>query len=282
LNIDPRDDYTVVNSNSPAAYPRVVRSWNPFKGGMAMANSKALAFIASGALLAASSSASAQHWGHDRPPDSGACFYEDESYRGEYFCARPGQNINAVPSDMNDKISSIRVFGGVEVTVFRDVRFSGGSARFNGNVRNLRDEGWNDRISSISVRSVFDGGGRPPGGPPPSYGNVDRIVRRAYQDILNREPDSEGLRTYRGRMIDDGWNEAQVREDLKRSPEYREKNAMSLAKAQDIVRRAYLNVLKREPDSGSSGYVDRVLRGASQQDIERELRQSAEYRNKGR
>jgi hypothetical protein len=249
-------------------------------GDTLMAN-KALVFIASGALLAAASSASAQRWGHERVPESGACFYDDESYRGEYFCARAGENIGAVPADMNDRISSIRVFGGAEVTVFRDVRFTGGSARFNGDVRNLRNEGWNDRISSIRVNTVF-GGGRPGGGRPGYSGNVDQIVRRAYEDILNRQPDQDGLRSYRSRMIDDGWSEAQVREDLRRSPEYREKNAMSQAKAEEIVRRAYLNVLKREPDAGSRGYVDRVLRGASQQDVERELRQSGEYRNKGR
>jgi hypothetical protein len=40
-------------------------------------------------------------------------------------------------------------------------------------------------------------------------------------------------------------------------------------------------VLKREPDPGSRGFVERVLRDRwSQQDVERELRQSAEYRNK--
>jgi hypothetical protein len=58
---------------------------------------------------------------------------------------------------------------------------------------------------------------------------------------------------------------------------------MTRAKAEDIVRRAYLSVLKREPDSGSRGYVDRVLRDKwTQQDVERELRKSAEYRNRNR
>src|SRR5438128_10968082 len=39
--------------------------------------------------------------------------------------------------------------------------------------------------------------------------DADRIVRRAYQDILDREPDEAGLPQYRGRLIDDGWSEAQ-------------------------------------------------------------------------
>ena len=91
------------------------------------------------------------------------------------------------------------------------------------------------------------------------------------------------MRMYRSRIIDDGWSEAQVRDALRSSPEYREKSTMTFAKAQEIVRRAYLSVLKREPDAqGSQGYVNKVLRDRwSQQDVERELRKSPEYRNKG-
>ena len=118
-----------------------------------------------------------------------------------------------------------------------------------------------------------------------SYGRLtedpDRIIHRAYQDILDREPDTAGLRLYRSHMIDDGWSEAKVREALRKSPEYREKSTMTLPKAQDIVRRAYLAVLKREPDAASQGYVDRVLRDRwSQQDVERELRKSEEYKRR--
>ena len=55
----------------------------------------------------------------------------------------------------------------------------------------------------------------------------------------------------------------------------------SRASAQSIVRRAYLSVLKREPDPASEGYIERVLRdGWSQADVERDLRRSAEYRSR--
>jgi hypothetical protein len=226
------------------------------------------------AVLAASSPASAQHWGRDRFPRDGVCFFKDPNFNGEYFCAASGDSLSAVPEDMNDKISSIRVFGRAEVTVFRDVRFSGRSVRFAGDVRNLKDEGWNDLISSVRVRSTGSFGfGRPSEDP-------ERVIRRAYEDILDREPDPQGMRTYRRHMVDDGWTEAEVRESLRKSPEYREKSTMTPAKAQDIVRRAYQNVLRREPDPASRGYVDRVLRDHwSQQDVERELRKSDEYRN---
>ena len=68
-----------------------------------------------------------------------------------------------------------------------------------------------------------------------------------------------------------------MREALRNSPEYREKARM---KAEEVVRRAYLAVLKREPDAGSAGYVNRVLReNWTQNDVERELRRSPEFRN---
>jgi hypothetical protein len=209
-------------------------------------------------------------WGREPFPRDGVCFFKDPGFRGDYFCARAGQSVSAVPKDMNDKVSSIRIFGRADVTVFKDVRFDGGSQRFRDSITSLKDEGWNDRISSFRIGGSSSGGG----GQDP-----DRIVRRAYQDILQREPDQQGLRLYRSRIIDDGWTEQQVREALRSSPEYRELTTMTPARAQEIVRRAYLAVLKREPDAGSQGYVNRVMRDHwTQGDVERELRQSPEYR----
>jgi hypothetical protein len=234
--------------------------------------------VVAGLALLVASTASAQQWGRDSLPRDGACFYKDPNFHGDYFCARAGETFSSVPSGMNDRISSIRIFGRAEVMVFRDVRFDGRSSRFDFDIKNLKDEGWNDLISSIRVRSRSGGGGFGGGRP----ADPDRIVRRAYQDILDREPDTAGLRLYRSHILDDGWSEEDVREAIRKSPEYREKSTMTIAKAQDIVRRAYMNVLKREPDSGSRGYVDKVMRDHwSQQDVERELRKSPEYRTKG-
>jgi hypothetical protein len=111
--------------------------------------------------------------------------------------------------------------------------------------------------------------------------DVERAVRRAYQDILDREPDSSGLRLYRSRMLDDDWSEQDVREALRKSPEYRDKSRMTRQKAEEIVRRAYRSVLNRDPDSGSRGYVDKVLYDKwTENDVERELRKSPEYRRR--
>ena len=57
---------------------------------------------------------------------------------------------------------------------------------------------------------------------------------------------------------------------------------MNDQQAQDIVRRAYQSVLKRDPDpAGMASYKARVVRDRwSQFDVERELRKSDEFRNK--
>jgi hypothetical protein len=251
-----------------------------------MATPRKILLVVCFALVAASSPAFAQRWGQGNFPREGACFYKDPNFRGDYFCVGSGDDFGAVPEGMNDRISSLRLFGRVEVTVFKDVRFAGRSERFESDIRNLKDEGWNDLISSIRVRRESGGGGNGRPGGRPAFGrpteDPDRVIRRAYEDLLNRQPDPTGLRIYRSHMLDDGWSEAQVREALRNSPEYREKSTMTYAKAEDIVRRAYLAVLRREPDPASRPFVDKVFREHwSQQDVERELRKSAEYRNKG-
>jgi hypothetical protein len=225
--------------------------------------------------------AGAQIWGRPDSPRSGACFYRDSNFRGDYFCVNAGRDYSSLSSDMNNQISSIRLFGNAQVTIFQEPRFGGRGRDFRGEVRNLKDEGWNDRISSLRVRGSGGSGGH--GGGSYSSEQADRIVRRAYEDILDREPDTAGLRLYRGRMVDDGWSEKDVRDALRKSPEYKEKTTMTRQQAEDVVARAYRSVLDREPDPGSRTYVDKVLREHwTEQDVARELRKSPEYKSKGR
>lgn len=236
-----------------------------------MSRRSRILLAACGVALAASPTLSAQRWGHERFPTDGVCFFENSDFKGDYFCVAGGGEVAAMTEDTNDKISSIRVFGGAEVTVFSDVRFAGASSRFAGDVRNLKDQGWDDRISSVRVRPTAGNGGA----------DVDRMITRAYQEILNRDPDPQGMTLYRNRMLREGWSDDRVRDALKGSPEYRAKGPMTIDKARDIVRRAYLAVLKREPDAGSEPFVNKVLQGWSQTDVERELRNSDEYKRKG-
>jgi hypothetical protein len=113
--------------------------------------------------------------------------------------------------------------------------------------------------------------------------SADKIIRRAYQDVLGREPDTNGLNSYRNKVLHQGWDEHDVREALRRSPEYRKKDAMTREQAEEVVRRAYQSVLGRDPDAGSRAYVDHVLKDHwTERDVARELRNSDEYRNKQR
>lgn len=105
----------------------------------------------------------------------------------------------------------------------------------------------------------------------------DQIVRRAYEDVLNREPDREGLRVYRSRIIDDKWSERDVRDDLRKSAERNNLNAESVDK---VIRRAYQDVLGRDPDSsGFATYRDKMMNnGWSERDVRSDLKKSSERR----
>jgi Peptidase inhibitor family I36 len=234
------------------------------------------ALIITCAMAAAASPAFAQRWGHERTPHDGACFYRDADFRGEYFCIPAGDMVGSLPREMNDQISSIRIFGRTEVNVYRDHNLNGRHARFERDVHNLRNQDWNDTISSLQVLAIRGSGDHGEHGGYGASREAERIVTRAYQDVLGRSPDSDGMRIYRSHIIEDGWSDARVREALRDSREYREKNAMTYPKAQEIVRRAYLNILKREPDyPGANGYVNRVMKDHwTQADVEQELRKA--------
>lgn len=166
-----------------------------------------------GFVVLGATAVDAQRWGRPRPPRAGACFYQNANYGGDYFCVAAGDYYDQMPEGLNDRISSIRLFGDADVTVYRNPNFGGRSTRFSDDVSNLQQEGWNDTVSSVRVRLDFA-----------------RVTRE---------------------------------------------------QAEEIVRRAYNNVLGRDPDPGARGWVDRVMRDRwTQRDVERELRKSAEYRNR--
>ncbi|HXT68612.1 MAG TPA: peptidase inhibitor family I36 protein [Vicinamibacterales bacterium] len=99
-------------------------------------------------------------WGRPTTPAAGACFYEHINFEGEYFCVRQGDRVEMVPEGTNDRISSIRLFGGAELTVFRDRDFAGPSQHMETSARDLRDSGWNDTLSSFRVETAGFGRGR--------------------------------------------------------------------------------------------------------------------------
>ncbi|MDI1248829.1 MAG: hypothetical protein PSV13_08205 [Lacunisphaera sp.] len=221
-----------------------------------------------------------------RGPEPRIIVYQHANYRGSALVLYPGDELASL-SDVrfegggriNDTISSIRIEGGIELYVYEDAGFRGTAARLSESVRDLTSRllpesvavSWNDRISSLRVERTRDR--RPGNGPRP---NPEVIIKRAYQDMLLREPDPTGLRHYRGLILDQGWTEEMVRDHLRRGDEFRREGA------DRIIRQAYRDVLDREPDaSGLKQY-----RWALQEkdwtgdDVREDLKRSDEYRRR--
>lgn len=165
-------------------------------------------------LLWAAAPAEAQRgWGRPRPPRAGACFYQNANFGGDYFCMRAGDEYDVMPEGLNDRVSSIRVFGDASVVVYRNPSFGGRSTRFDDDADNLQSEGWNDTVSSIRVRLDFARVTRE---------EAENIVRRAYQSVLGRDPDS-GASSWVDRVMRDRWTQRDVERELRKSAEYRDR-----------------------------------------------------------
>ena len=199
-----------------------------------------IAILVGAAIMGQVSTASAQRWGRGPTPRSGVCFYEDINFGGRYFCTPAGQNTTSVPPEMNDRISSVRVFGRSAVTVYRDASFRGQSRVIDSDTADLRGLGFNDRISSYTVdvgqpgfnrdRSINNGGYIPPyrgevgtSGRQWNYRQAESIVRRSYHRVLGRDPDPSGLNAWTDQVIQNNWTERDLENALRQSDEYRQR-----------------------------------------------------------
>jgi hypothetical protein len=202
-----------------------------------------IGLLMAAALLAQVSTASAQRWGRGATPRSGVCFYEDINFDGRYFCSPVGSVTEGVPSGMNDKISSVRVFGNAVATVYRDPNLRGQAKVIDYDVTDMRGMGFNDRVSSYSVDTGFDrarnrngngngiGNGNANGNGRRdrvqannsrwNYRDAEAIVRRGYQSVLGRNPEPEGLRTWTQEVMRNNWSQRDLELALRQSDEYR-------------------------------------------------------------
>ena len=82
------------------------------------------------------------------------CFYVDVNYSGTKLCGVEGEQIDVYRShrDLNDAFSSTKVPVGMQVRVFIDDGFHGGSAIYRSNTPNLGS--FNDQISSFIVEAA--------------------------------------------------------------------------------------------------------------------------------
>lgn len=92
-----------------------------------------------------------------RPGDEGSfhtsrrvCFYEHAEFRGARICFEAGERVASLPGDWNNRISSVRLEGGVEARVCERSGFRGWCETIQRNLPRLRDF-HNDEISSVEV-----------------------------------------------------------------------------------------------------------------------------------
>jgi hypothetical protein len=212
--------------------------------------------IACAVVLIGAGSARAQ-WGRESHPSRGACFYENANYQGRYFCAAVGRDASTVPIGSNDQISSIRIYGSAEVVVFKDSSFRGDKRRFTSSMSNLSWIGWGDKISSYRIEDrredSYSGWGGAYGGG--GWGGGDRSHGDDWGGAY-------------GGGSRNNWNN-------------KDGGRWTYREAEDIVKRAYRSVLRREPDSAAAAWTGEVMKNNwSQRDLEEKLMQSPEYRNK--
>jgi hypothetical protein len=230
-----------------------------------------------GATLAATAFASDDDERRGRGRGGRVTFYQDSEFRGESFTLEAGDSIENLATERfpngggaNDRISSIRIDGPVEVTVYRDSRFRGATLRLTRDVRNLAQGGeWNDVISSIRTARVRAGADRV------EQAEVDRTIERIYRELLGRKVDPTSLRTYRVRMTEQGWTEKRIVEELRGTVEFHNV-------AERIVIKAYRDLLQREAEPGAiRNYTEHMLRdGWTEEQVRHSLRESQEFRDR--
>ncbi len=238
------------------------------------------------AVAAVASSASAQGFGRGGFPGSGACFYEDINFGGRYFCTRAGEANPRVPSNINDEISSIRLFGNAEVIIFRDPDMRGQAQRFTTGVRDLRLSGFNDRLTSYAVQQrgyngndggAYGGGGYGGGGYGGGYndgrGGYDSVYGGGYNNGYNNGSGSAGR--YESRNGNGAPYGGYNQNNGNRS-RYTPQQAASM------VQQAYQRVFGREADPAARPWVNEVMKNNwSQRQLEAALRDTPEARQRG-
>jgi Domain of unknown function (DUF4214) len=223
----------------------------------------------------------------DAPPPRPATyveFFAEPNYRGESFVVEAGAAVENLARldpghrSWNNRISSFHIQGVATVVAFADPDFRGERLESSSSLGDLVAErrgsppgaNWDHAISSLRVVPARTRASDPE----PHYDarTAENVVRRAYHDVLNREPDAAGLRSYREKLMDGRLTEDALRTSLQQSPEY---HALDF---DAIITRAYREVLKRNPDAEGLKHYHQLMaeRGWTEPQLRADLLRSAE------
>lgn len=220
-------------------------------------------------------------------PPARVLLYSEPEYRGECLIVEAGaelENLEFINDSRgrrwNDRIMSVALEGEVLLTAYENARYRGAQFQLARGSPDLSaislgqnpKLNWARAISSLRATPLVSGARTFVEW---SRRDADAAIRSAYRDLFGRDPDNVGLTNYRKRLLDSGWTETQLRDDIRRSSEYKNRDLNAIA------RNAYREILGRDPDaSGLAAYTRSLGRGMSDSELRAELRRSPEGMNR--
>lgn len=240
-------------------------------------------------------------------------FFTEPNFQGEALRVEAGARVEdlatlrrANQQPWRGAISSVQVEGTARATVSSAPGFRGELVEIAASIPDLYalprgGQTWDRAIAAVQVQ------GRTPAPPAPAYPErgpapvvvvppppppprvvivepprpridrrtAERMVEHAYREVLDRPADPTGLRTYRERVMQEGWSQQEVIQQLQRSPEAR------AVQPEAAIRRLYREVLGREADpAGLAHYRAKWREGWTQGQIREDLRRSQEGRGR--
>ena len=102
-------------------------------------------------LLALGASLPRDALSQNRPGRDQVCVYENADYGGWEQCYGAGEAVRDL-GNLRNQISSVRIFGRAEITLFEHPGFQGHQVTIGSSVTNLQQlRGWNDETDSLRV-----------------------------------------------------------------------------------------------------------------------------------
>ncbi len=107
-------------------------------------------------------------------------------------------------------------------------------------------------------------------------GKIDKFINFLYLNILEREPDSEGIKYWRERLLEGKREAKEVVRFFFESDEFKSKNLSN----EEFLKIIYRTIFQREPDKeGASYWLSKLSKGAKREDVINYFIESKEFEN---